>query len=73
MMEQVRKRGEALAERHMVRVRAEIGVALAAELPGDVQISETGEGVVLSGRRLKARLLADSGLRDIPFLLQAVR
>lgn len=73
MMERLRKRGEALAEQQMVRVRGEIGAVLAAELPGDVRISETGGGIALAGRRLKARLLADSSLRDIPFLVRAVR
>jgi hypothetical protein len=73
MMERLRMRGEALAERRVGRAKAEIGAVLAAELPGDVRISETGEGIVLAGRRLKARLLADSSLRDIPFLLRAVR
>ena len=73
MMERLQRRGEVLAEQRLARAKVEIGAALAAELSGDVRISETGEGVVLSGRQLKARLLSDSGLRDIPFLLRAVR
>jgi hypothetical protein len=73
MMDRLRKRGEALAERRLARVKVEIAAVLAAELPGDVGISEAGEGIVLTGRRLKTRLLADSSLRDIPFLLRAVR
>lgn len=73
MMERLRKRGEMLAERRLALVKVEIGAVLAAELPGDVRISETGEGITLAARRLKARLLADSSLRDIPFLVRAVR
>ena len=73
MMEQLRKRGEWIAERRLAQVRSEIGAVLAAELPDDVRISGTGEGIALAGRRLKARLLADSSLRDIPFLVRAVR
>jgi hypothetical protein len=73
MMERLRKRGEMLAERRLALVKVEIGAVLAAELPGDVRISETGEGITLAARGLKARLLADSSLRDIPFLMRAVR
>ena len=73
MMERLQKRGEVLAERRVARARAEIGAVLTAELPDDLQIGETGEGIEIAGRRLKARLLADSSLRDIGFLIRGAR
>ena len=73
MMENLRKRGEVHAERRLVRVRTEIGAVLADELPGDVRITESAAGIELEARRLHQRLTGHSGLRDIGFLMRAVR
>ncbi|MEO9599622.1 hypothetical protein [Parasphingorhabdus sp.] len=73
MMENLQKRGEALAEKRLLDTRSEIKSALAAELPGDVEIIETAEGVELKARRLSERLIENSSLRDVAFLMRAVR
>ncbi|VWX61279.1 hypothetical protein [Sphingorhabdus sp. 109] len=73
MMEKLQKRGEAIAEQRLTRARTEIKSALAEELPDDVQVSETGEGIGVEARRLKQRLIENSSLRDVAFLMRAVR
>ena len=73
MMEKLKKRGETIAEQRLVRAKSEIKSLLAEELPGDVRVSETGEGVRVEARRLKQRLIGNSSLRDVAFLMRAVR
>ena len=73
MMEKLQKRGEAIAERRLARARTEIKSALAEELPGDVRVTETAGGIQVEARRLKQRLIENSSLRDVAFLMRAVR
>lgn len=73
MMEKLRKRGEAIAEQRLARVKSEIKSALADELPGDARIIETTAGVRVEARRLKQRLVENSSLRDVAFLMRGVR
>ncbi|NRD88311.1 hypothetical protein C8024_00815 [Sphingopyxis sp. BSNA05] len=69
----MQKRGEAIAGQRLARAKSEIKSLLAEELPGDVRVTETGEGVQVEGRRLKQRLIGNSSLRDVAFLMRAVR
>ncbi|MEH6715309.1 hypothetical protein [Parasphingorhabdus flavimaris] len=73
MMEKLQQRGEALGEQRLIRAKTEIKSTLAQELPADVQVIETEEGVVVEAPRLGARLIGNSSLRDIAFLMRAVR
>lgn len=73
MMENLRKRGEMLAEQRLARARSEINAALVDELPGDVRIVESAAGIELEARRLQQRLSEHGGLRDIGFLMRGVR
>ncbi|AMO72779.1 hypothetical protein [Sphingorhabdus sp. M41] len=73
MMEKLQKRGEAIAEQRLARARTEIKSALAEELPDDVRIAETAGGIRVEARRLKRRLIENSSLRDVAFLMRAVR
>ena len=73
MMEKLQKRGEAIAEQRLARAKSEIKTALAEELPGDVRVTETAGGIRVEARRLKRRLIENSSLRDVAFLMRAVR
>jgi len=73
MMEKMQKRGEALAEQRLAEARSEINSVLAEELPDDVQVVETDQGIQLEAPRLGARLIDNSSLRDIAFLMRAAR
>ena len=46
---------------------------LAEELPDEVQVMETDQGIQLEAPRLGARLIGNSSLRDIAFLMRAAR
>lgn len=72
MMEQLRSRGEAIAKRRLVRARSKMAAALAEDLPDDVRIGKSADGIRIEGRRLMQRLMENSSLRDIAFLTRAV-
>ena len=73
MMEKLQKRGEVLAEQRLADAKSEIKSVLAEELPDDVQIVETDQEIQMQAPRLGARLIGNSSLRDIAFLMRAVR
>tara|TARA_R110001606_G_scaffold10272_8_gene44128 strand:- start:445 stop:666 length:222 start_codon:yes stop_codon:yes gene_type:complete len=73
MMEKLQKRGETIAEQRLAGARAEIKSVLAEELPDDVRVTETDEGIRVEALRLGARLIENSSLRDVAFLMRAVR
>ncbi len=73
MMENLQKRGEVLARQRLAGVQSEIKSVLADELPSDIRITETPDGLQMEARRLKQRLLEHSSLRDIGFLMRGVR
>ncbi len=73
MMEKLQKRGEVIAKQQLLRTKYEIKSVLRDELPSDVRIIETADGIQIEARRLKQRLLDHSSLRDIGFLMRAVR
>ena len=73
MMEKLQKRGEVLAEQRLADAKSEIKSVLAEELPDDVQIVETDQEIQMQAPRLGARLIGNSSLRDIAFLMRAAR
>ncbi len=73
MMEKLRRRGEVLAEQRLAEAKSEIKSVLAEEVPDDVQVVETEQGIQVQAPRLGARLIGDSSLRDIAFLMRAAR
>ena len=73
MMDKLLKRGEVIAKQQLLRTKSEIKSVLRDELPSDVRIIETADGIQIEARRLKQRLLDHSNLRDIGFLMRAVR
>ncbi len=73
MMEQLHKRGEALAEQRLAGAKSEIKSILAEELPDDVRVIETDQGIAVEARHLGARLIGNSSLRDVAFLMRAAR
>jgi len=73
MMEKLQKRGEAIAEQRLARAKSEIKSVLGEELPENVRVIETDEGITVEAPRLGARLIENSSLRDVAFLMRAVR
>lgn len=73
MREKLQKRGEAIAEQRLAHAKSEIKSILAEELPGDVRVIETDEGIQVEAPRLGARLIENSSLRDVAFLMRAAR
>lgn len=73
MMEKLQRRGEVIAQGRLVRTRSEIKSVLIDELPADVRITETADGLQVEARRLQQRLVENGSLRDIAFLLRGVR
>lgn len=73
MMDQLIRKGEALAKRHVAVVRTQVKAALREELPEHVAVEETGGGVELRGPDLASELLHNSSLRDVAFLMRGVR
>lgn len=73
MMDNLKKRGEAIAEKRLTQTKSEIKLALVEELPGDVQILETATGVEVEARGLREQLIENSSLRDVAFLMRAAR
>jgi hypothetical protein len=72
-MENLQKHVEALAQRRAVKIQTDAKTALAAELPDHVTISENRDGIVVAAPDLADMLIGDSSLRDIAFLMRAVR
>ncbi|WP_417593458.1 hypothetical protein [Parasphingorhabdus sp.] len=73
MMEKLQKRGVDLAEQRLDRVKSEIKSVLAEELPGDARVTETTKGIEVEACRLGEQLIENSSLRDVAFLMRAVR
>ena len=73
MMETVEERALLLVEQRVEQRKAEVNSTLRTELPGDVVVTETSEGVTLQAKGLSQRLLDDSGLRDVAFLMRSAR
>ncbi|WP_424431541.1 hypothetical protein [Parasphingorhabdus sp.] len=72
-MEKLLKRGEIIAEQRLSNTKSEIKSALADELPNDARISINTVGVLIEAPRLKERLIENSSLRDVAFLMRGVR
>lgn len=70
MMEKLIKRGGMLADQRLAKVISAIKTVLAEELPDDVRIIETTGGIRLEASRLKDRLIENSSLRDVAFLVR---
>jgi hypothetical protein len=60
--EALASRADAIGERAAIRTRDQIMAD--AQLPGDVQIEAVGDGIILSGRRLRRRMIDDAWLRN---------
>ncbi|MEO9634142.1 MAG: hypothetical protein ABJF89_05695 [Parasphingorhabdus sp.] len=73
MMDSLKKRGDVVAGKQLAQTKSEIKSALEEELPGDAQILETVEGVVVEADGLREQLLENSSLRDVAFLMRAAR
>jgi len=73
MMEKVEERAFSLVEQHVEQRKAAVVSTLRTELPGDVVVTETSEGITLQAKGLSQRLLDDSGLRDVAFLIRNAR
>lgn len=54
----------------LARIADAAAARLAAEVPADIQVARTGEGMALRGRRLGVRALTDARLRDLTGLLR---
>ena len=73
MMEKLSKRGQAIADQRLVQVKSEIKSALAEELPGGARVSIIPTGLLVEAPHLKERLIGNSSLRDVAFLMRGVR
>lgn len=73
MMENLRKRGELLANQQAAKVQAKVKAVLTDELPYHVVISENRDGIVVEAPNLEDQLIGDSSLRDVAFLMRGVR
>ncbi|HEY9092177.1 hypothetical protein [Parasphingorhabdus sp.] len=72
-MEKLKQKAKALAEAAAEKARAEVKAALADDLPPHLAITETGEGVTVTGRDLHQEMIEQSSLRDVAFLMRCVR
>jgi len=72
-MEKLKKKAETLAEAAAHKARAEAKAALAEELSPHLSITETDEGVAVSGRDLHREMIEQASLRDVAFLMRGVR
>ena len=70
MIEKLLKHGGVLAEQRLTGIKSEIKAALAEELPDDVRIVETSDGIRLEASGLRDRLIENSSLRDVAFLVR---
>lgn len=73
MMENLRERGELLANQQAAKVQAKVKAVLTDELPDHVVISENRDGIVVEAPNLEDQLIGDSSLRDVAFLMRGVR
>ncbi len=73
MMEKLQRRGETIAEQRLGHAKSEIKSVLADELPSDARVSITTTGVLVEAPRLKERVVENSSLRDVAFLMRGVR
>ncbi|MEW4468379.1 hypothetical protein AB1K62_11165 [Parasphingorhabdus sp. JC815] len=72
-MEKLKQKAEILAETAAQQARAEVKTALVAELDSSLSVTETSEGVTVSGQGLHREMAGHSGLRDVAFLLRGMR
>ena len=54
-----------IAAGRIARVVAGLATTAGATVPRDVRVEALGDGIALSGRRLRERALSDARLRDI--------
>jgi hypothetical protein len=64
-MERLEKRGGAIAAAARVRVIERLADGVRGDVPGDVEVTVEPAGVVLSGKRLRARMVTDARLRVV--------
>ncbi len=62
MMEQLLKRGQAIAEE---RAEAVVGTLLARPLPPGISAERIDTGIMLSGRGLRRRFVTDAAMRTL--------
>ncbi|QTD57558.1 hypothetical protein [Parasphingorhabdus cellanae] len=72
-MENLIRKAEAVAARELQKTKAEMQAALDQELPEDVSVAETRDGIVVAGRGLGAEIIENNSLRDVAFLMRGVR
>jgi hypothetical protein len=70
MFEDLTMRAAAFAEARRKAQRGRIAAALREAAPRGVRVEEVDEGVLLSGRALRAQSIAEAGLRWIAAVLR---
>ncbi len=73
MMEKLKHKAESLAEAKVQKTRVDIKTVLAEELPDAVSVEETSDGIMVSSRGLGRKVIDNSSLRDVAFLMRGVR
>ncbi|MGF1549196.1 MAG: hypothetical protein ACFBQW_01470 [Sphingomonadaceae bacterium] len=64
-MSAIARRGEELAERRALARARQIAEAAATELPRDIEVRREGRKILIEGRALGARMMADEWLRGL--------
>jgi hypothetical protein len=72
MLEGLRARGRRIAAARVERIVALAEAVAREELPGDIFVEKTGDGLVISGKGLGIRVILDVRLRGLGALLKAV-
>lgn len=72
MMERLLARGRRIATARVERILALAEGVAREELPGDMSVGNSGEGLVISGKGLGIRMILDLRLRGLGALLKAV-
>lgn len=72
-MQKLIKKAEDLAQREQNAKLAVTKSELRTALPDDVSVEQIGTDIEIKGKRLSQELIDNSALRDVAFLLRAVR
>lgn len=72
-MDKLKQKAESLAEAKVQQAKTDVKAALVDELPGQLLVEDTSDGVAVSGPGLRAEMIDNSSLRDVAFLMRGVR
>ena len=72
-MEKLIKQGQKLAEKKETELRSRVKDTLDTAVPEHASVAVEGRDVIVSGRNMSDDILNNGDLRDVAFLMRAVR